>query len=99
MPRKTGDASPPSPTGAAPAGRPARVTTHDVARRAGVSQSLVSLVLSGNPTARVAEATRERIRRAAHELGYRPNVIARALVRRRSYALGLVVPDLRNPFF
>lgn len=71
----------------------------DVARRAGVSQPLVSLVIGGNPNARVAEATRERILEAARELGYRPNVIAQALVRRRSYAIGLVIPDLRNPFF
>jgi DNA-binding LacI/PurR family transcriptional regulator len=72
---------------------------HDVAQRAGVSQPLVSMVIGGNPTARVAEATRERVLRAARELGYRPNVIARGLVSRRSYSFGLVVPDLRNPFF
>jgi len=76
-----------------------RVTTHDVAARAGVSQPTVSLVLSRNPTARVAPDTRERVLRAAEELGYRPNVVARSLVRRRSYAIGLVVPDLDNQFF
>lgn len=76
-----------------------RVTTHDVAARAGVSQPTVSLVLSKNPTARVAADTRERVLRAAQELGYRPNVVARSLVRRRSYAIGLVVPDLANQFF
>jgi DNA-binding LacI/PurR family transcriptional regulator len=79
---------------------PARsITTHDVARRAGVSQATVSLVLGGNPRARVAQATRERVVRAAEELGYRPNMAARSLVRGRSYALGVVVPDLSNPFF
>jgi LacI family transcriptional regulator len=56
-------------------------------------------VLSRNPTARVAAETRERVLRAAEELGYRPNVVARSLVRRRSYAIGLVVPDLANQFF
>ncbi|MGH7720340.1 MAG: LacI family DNA-binding transcriptional regulator [Gemmatimonadaceae bacterium] len=71
----------------------------DVARHAGVSQPLVSLVLGGSATARVAEATRERVLRAARELGYRPNVLARGLVHGRSYALGLIVPDLRNPVF
>jgi len=75
------------------------VTTHDVARQAGVSQATVSLVLGGNPRARVAAATRERVLRAADELGYRPNLLARGLVRGRSYALGVVVPDLSNPFF
>lgn len=74
------------------------VTVHDVARRAGVSQPTVSLVLSEHPTARVAPATREKVRRAAQELGYRPNVVARGLQQRRSFALGLIVPDLRNPF-
>ena len=76
-----------------------RATSRDVAARAGVSQPTVSLVLSSNPKARVASATRERVLRAAEELGYRPNVVARSLVRRRSYALGLIVPDIGNQFF
>ncbi len=76
-----------------------RITAQDVAARAGVSQPTVSLVLSGNPRARVAPATRERVLRAAEALGYRPNLVARGLVLRRSYALGVVVPDLANPFF
>ena len=71
----------------------------DVARRAGVSQPLVSLVIAGNPAARVAETTRQRILDAARELGYHPNVVARALVRGRSFAVGVIIPDLRNPFF
>lgn len=76
-----------------------RITTHDVARRAGVSQPTVSLVLSKNARARVSAETRERVLLAAHELGYVPNVVARSLVRSRSYAIGVIVPDLRNPFF
>jgi len=72
---------------------------HDVARRAGVSQPLVSLVIGGSTSVRVSDSTRERILRAAQELGYRPNVIARALVQSRSYSLGIIVPDLSNPFF
>lgn len=76
-----------------------RVTAQDVARRAGVSQPTVSLVLSNNTRARVSLDTRERVLNAARELDYRPNVIARSLVLRRSYALGIIVPDLRNPFF
>ena len=79
--------------------RAKRITTHDVARLAGVSQPTVSLVLSNNSKARVSAETRERVMRAAEELGYQPNVIARALVLQRSYALGIIVPDLRNPFF
>jgi LacI family transcriptional regulator len=77
----------------------ARVTMHDVARRAGVSQPLVSQVIGGSRSVRVSEATRDRILRAAEELGYRPNVIARALVHSRSYSVGVVIPDLYNPFF
>ncbi|MEO8192754.1 MAG: LacI family DNA-binding transcriptional regulator [Gemmatimonadales bacterium] len=76
-----------------------RVTTHDVAKRAGVSQPTVSLVLSRNATARVSPETRERVLEAARDLGYVPNVVARSLVRSRSYAIGVIVPDLRNPFF
>jgi LacI family transcriptional regulator len=72
---------------------------HDVAQRAGVSQPLVSMVIGGSQSVRVSEATRSRILRAAEELGYRPNVIARALVQSRSYSLGIIVPDLHNPFF
>ncbi len=75
-----------------------RVTIRDVAARAGVSQPTASLVLGKHPRARVATATRERVLAAAEELGYRPNVVARSLARGRSFALGIVVPDLRNPF-
>ena len=76
-----------------------RVTTRDVAERAGVSQPTVSLVLSKNPTARISAETRARILQAAEELRYSPNLVARSLVRSRSYALGIIVPDFRNPFF
>jgi DNA-binding LacI/PurR family transcriptional regulator len=76
-----------------------RVTSHDVARKAGVSQPTVSLVMSGNPRARVAGSTRERVLEAARELGYRPNLLARGLVSQRSFSLGVVVPSLDNPFF
>jgi len=79
--------------------RPRRVTSHDVAARAGVSQATVSLVMTGNPRARVATETRARVRRVAEELGYRPNLVARGLARRRAFAVGVVVPDLSNPFF
>lgn len=79
-----------------PSGR--RVTVHDVAARAGVSQPTASLVLSKHPRARVAAATRQRVIDAAAELGYRPNVVAKSLAQRRSFALGLIVPDVRNPF-
>jgi DNA-binding LacI/PurR family transcriptional regulator len=82
-------------------GRPSRqrVTSIDVARHAGVSQSTVSLVFSGKGPGRVSEATQDRVRRAARELGYRPNVAAQALRLGTSRAVALVVPDITNPFF
>ena len=76
-----------------------RVTSVDVARRAGVSQSTVSLVFSGKGRGRVSAATQETVRRCARELGYRPNVAAQALRLGSSRAVALLVPDVTNPFF
>jgi LacI family transcriptional regulator len=75
------------------------VTLADVATRAGVSISAVSRVLSDSPSARVSAATRDKILRAATDLGYRPNFAARALKVARTKVVGLVVPDLTNPLF
>jgi DNA-binding LacI/PurR family transcriptional regulator len=75
------------------------VTSVDVARRAGVSQSTVSLVLSGKGRGRISAPTEAAVRRAADELGYRPNVAARALRTGVARTVGLVVPDVTNPFF
>jgi DNA-binding LacI/PurR family transcriptional regulator len=75
------------------------VTSIDVARCAGVSQSTVSLVFSGKCVGRVSEATQQRVRRCARELGYRPNLAAQALRLGASRAVALVVPDITNPFF
>jgi len=74
-------------------------TLSDVAARAGVSVSAVSRVLSDAPSARVSDATRQRIHRAAQELGYRPNFAARALKVARTNVVGLIVPDLTNAIF
>jgi DNA-binding LacI/PurR family transcriptional regulator len=77
----------------------ASVTSVDVARRAGVSQTTVSLVLSGKAAGRISEATAEAVQRAARELGYRPNAAARALRSGVSATVGLVVADVTHPFF
>jgi DNA-binding LacI/PurR family transcriptional regulator len=76
-----------------------RVTSVDVARRAGVSQSTVSLVMSGKARGRVSPATEAAVRRAAAELGYRPNAAARALRTGAARSVALIVPDVTNPFF
>jgi LacI family transcriptional regulator, repressor for deo operon, udp, cdd, tsx, nupC, and nupG len=64
-----------------------------------VSQSTVSLVLSGKGRGRVSAATEASVRRAAEELGYRANVAARALRTGSARTVGLMVPDVTNPFF
>lgn len=74
-----------------------RVTSADVARRAGVSQSAVSRVFT--PGASASAETVEKVRKAARELGYRPNILARAMVSGRSRIIGLVVAYLENYFY
>lgn len=73
------------------------VTVKDVAREAGVSVGTVSKVLSKDLTVR--PALRERVMTAVDHLGYRPNLAARALRTSKFNMVGLVVPDISNPFF
>jgi LacI family transcriptional regulator len=72
-------------------------TVHDVARRAGVSTSTVSHVVNG--TRFVSDELRERVLAAMRELDYTPNAAARMLSLKRSRTIGLIVSDIRNPFF
>lgn len=74
-----------------------RPTIHDVAREAGVSKSTVSLVLQGNPAVR--EETREAVRRGMARIGYVYNRNAANLRKAGVGLIGLVINDLRNPFF
>ncbi|MGO3885597.1 MAG: LacI family DNA-binding transcriptional regulator, partial [Mycetocola sp.] len=73
------------------------VTLQQVAEAAGVSISTASRALS--TPERVAQATRLRVKAAADELGYQLNTAASALRRGRRSALGILVPDLANPYF
>lgn len=74
-------------------------TLKDVARRAQVDASTVSRVLRGDPRQAVRAATRDRILRAARDLEYRPNALARGLRTRRTDTIGLVIPSLDNVGF
>jgi len=72
-------------------------TIKDVARVAGVSVASVSRVLNNGP--KVSKATIEKVSRVMQELNYSPNANARALVTQKSTTLGVVIPDLVDPFF
>lgn len=73
------------------------LTIKDVAERAGVSVSTVSRVLTAN--APVQDATKRAVEDAIRELGYRPNGLARSLRNRETKTIGLIIPDVANPFF
>src|SRR5580658_890346 len=72
-------------------------TLKEVAVKAGVSVATVSYVL--NDSRKVRPETEQRVLWAAKELGYLPNTAARSLVVGRSSIVGLIVPDIGNPFF
>ena len=74
-----------------------KVTSLDVARMAGVSQSAVSRVFT--PGASASKATAEKVKDAAEKLGYRPNPIARAMITGKSRIIGLLVAYLDNQFY
>src|SRR3954454_22651044 len=75
------------------------VTLRDVAARAGVHPATASRALNQDTRDLVNGDTAQRVLAAARELGYRPNPIARGLKTNRSYTIGVIVPDLRNPIF
>ena len=73
------------------------ITIKDVARELGVSYSSISRALNGKEG--VSEATRASIVAAAKRMGYQPNELARGLVNRISKTVGVIIPDINNPFF
>jgi LacI family transcriptional regulator len=76
---------------------PYRVTMSDVAREAGVSLMTVSRVI--NDKGEISPETKKRVQEVIEELGYRPSSIARSLAGGQTYTIGLVVPDIANPYF
>ncbi|HXW01558.1 MAG TPA: LacI family DNA-binding transcriptional regulator [Anaerolineae bacterium] len=76
-----------------------RPTQADVARRANVSQAMVSYILNGNSAVSVPPETRQRILAAMQELGYIPNITARSLRTSKTYTIASIIPDITNPFY
>ncbi len=74
------------------------ITIKDVSREAGVSIATVSKVLNGD-FSKVSDDTRARIQRIADELSYRPNMLARGLVSQKFNMIGLIIPDISNPYY
>lgn len=74
------------------------VTIKDIASLCGVSVATVSRVINDNPKG-VGEKTILRIRKVIEEMDYHPNSVARSMVTKESLTIGLVIPDVRNPFF
>lgn len=75
-----------------------KLTIKDIAREAGVSITTVSRVLN-NKEEGMSQKTREKVLRVMEEVNYQPNKLARGLVTKRSNMLGLIVPNISNPFF
>jgi len=74
-----------------------RITVHQIAEAAGVSIGTVSNVINGSPTVR--EKLRHRVLSAIRSLGYQPNQLSRGLRLNRTNIIGMIVPDITNPFF
>jgi LacI family transcriptional regulator, galactose operon repressor len=73
------------------------VTSNDIAKELGISQSTVSRALRGDP--RVAAPTLQRVVEAAQRRNYTPNLAARSLITRKTRTVGVVVSDITNPFY
>lgn len=75
-----------------------KVTIKDIAKEAGFSTATVSKVLN-KKDGNITEATRQKVLKAVEELNYIPNAAARSLVTRKTKTIGLIIPDITNPFF
>ncbi len=75
-----------------------RTTLEDIARMADVSKATVSRVIN-NKAEGVSEETRQRVQHIIDKLEYRPNLLARGIVAEKTKTIGLIIPDITNPFF
>ncbi|NLL31206.1 MAG: LacI family transcriptional regulator [Clostridiales bacterium] len=75
-----------------------RITMKDIAEKVGVSKATVSMVINKKDS-NISEETKKKIYDAIEEMGYIPNNIARGLNTKRSGSIGIIVPDISNPFF
>lgn len=83
-----------------PSKRQKAVTMRDVARKANVSQSTVSRILSATPSkVPISEETRQKVNAIIAELGYHPNQYARSLRGRKVHMIGALIADISNPFY
>jgi LacI family transcriptional regulator len=73
-------------------------TIRDVAKRARVSIATVSRVINRNPH-KVNDETRSKILKAVKELDYRPNALAQGLIMKKSMTIGVIIPDISNPYY
>lgn len=73
------------------------ITMKDIAKKAGVSQATVSRVISGNPS--VNPETKMKVMEWVRKLDYQPNIIAQSLVGNKSLLIGVIIPNISNPFF
>ena len=74
-----------------------KVTIKDIAREAGVSVTTVSRVINNKPD--VSDKTKEKVLKIIDEFNYNPNSVARGLVMQKTHTIGLIIPDISNPFF
>ncbi|MGY5850120.1 LacI family DNA-binding transcriptional regulator [Salegentibacter sp. F14] len=75
------------------------VSLKDIAKKVGVSTATVSYVLSKDKSSKISEAVSEKVKKAAKELNYQPNQIAKSLKMGKTFTIGLIVADISNPFF
>ncbi len=75
-----------------------KLTIKDIARLSGVSPTTVSKVINSKDHD-IGEATKIRVKEIIKEYGYTPNIVARSLVTKKTNTIGIIIPDIRNPFF